>query len=298
MRIQNINPICYQNYNSQRVTNSNQSQTAFRSAPCVQEAMKKFIPEAGFFVFNTPNITPQALETFLKRFYPQIKLELIDTSIPLCMRKSKAQTEALVGFDSIGFPKVYEMIMRVGLDDVDSFNGKVEFLDNLVHEMTHVYQNDPSNYESPNWIIRKRFLENAHSVDMIHKIGQTSNDTIKVWRTVEREMLETPTLALNISQFLPNPVPCLDSLTLESAYFRRHGKYGEEYLKKLLKENYKTHNIYDPILANLTIKEMAKNEAEAYRNGNASVKDVLGIKGSTDRDYIPMVFDIIVNATL
>ena len=297
MKIQNINPIYYQNYNSQRVTNSNQSQTVFRSAPCVQEAMKKFIPEAGFFVFNTPNITPQVLETFLKRFYPKIKVENVGT-IPIHLKQSRAQTQVATGFDFSGRPYVQDMTMKVELDNVNSFEDRVDLLDSIVHEMTHVYQNDPTNSESTAWLTSKRLFENAYNIDALKKVATTGQDVIKVWHDVEQKMLYTPTEALRISQILPSPTPCLDSLLLESTYYRKHGKYGEEYLKSIIKENYKAHNIQDPILANQTIKEMAKNEAEAYRNGNQAVRDVLGIKGPVDRDFIPMVFDIISNATL
>ena len=292
MRIQNINPIYFQNTNLQK-TPAKQDKIAFKSSPAVQQSMKKFIPEAGFFMFNTPNLSKANIEAFLRKFKPQINVRLFSYEESL-REKYQARAEIEMGMDFCLNPKIRNTTMALCLHNCNSFEDRVRLFEDVVHEMTHIYQaEDKCDSNSQNFsinYIKEQVMKNP-SEQVFNEAHKTVENALKLYSEVEHNMHEV--LARGGYMYLnniPKPIREANPLDLESTFFRLTGRTSIDYMRDLVTNGMKKYNIKDTAFIEKLFRAHSANEAEAHTTGLNAVKHIMGIVGDADRDFVPMLY--------
>ena len=293
MKIQNINPIYFQNYNSQRVTKPNQKQSGFKGSPAVQEAMKKFVPEAGFFMFNTPNLSKQGIEAFLRKFRPGINVRLLPLQEALT-NNYQARAEIEMGLDLQLKPHAKKVTMALCLNNCNSFEDRVRLFEDVVHEMTHIYQVDTKSDIYPQNLTVNYFRDEVFknpNLDAANEINNRIQNSVALYRDIEQEMHGTFARAGFVYENnIPKSIREANPFEIESAFFRLTGKTSNDYLRETVIKAMKKYNLQNYSFIEKLIRSHSDSEVEAHTIGLNAVKEIMGIKGDTDRDFTHMLY--------
>ena len=138
--------------------------------------------------------------------------------------------------------------------------------------------------------IKETVLQNP-SPQAFNEANNTVENALSLYRDVEHNMHSI--LALDGYIFennIPKPIREANPLDLESIFFRRTGKTSTEYMRDLVRNGMKRYNIKDSAFIEKLFRAHSANEAEAHTIGISAVKEIMGIRGDVDRDFVPMLY--------
>ena len=297
MRLSSVVNYRYPNYSKTNTGKKSPQSISFQGV-VTQNKMKKFVPQLGSFLFNTPEINLKDIEAFLKKFRPNLKVNLVPTNSIL----GKAQAKSLMGLDLMLNPYIIDE--EIGLTDVkaDNFENKIELFEQLVHEMTHIFQADLDNEEEAVNLVnikyaKEKILQNPSS-ETIEFIKENSDKLQKIFHELEFAMVNALQSQGYRGEVVYKPANDIDMLDVESAYYKAFGKTSRAFMRDFVKEKIKEYKVTDPNFVEKIIKTQANCEYEAYSISQEAVKDILGIKGTSSNDYMKYIFKIISNIDL
>lgn len=297
MRLSSVVNYRYPNYSKTNTGKKSPQSISFQGV-VTETKMKKFVPQLGSFLFNTPEINLKEIEAFLKKFRPNLKVNLV----PINSILGKAQAKSLMGLDLMLNPYIIDE--EIGLTDfkADNFENKIELFEQLVHEMTHIFQADLDNEEEAVNLVnikyaKEKIIQNP-SNETIEFIKENSNKLQKIFHELEFAMISALQSQGYRGEVIYKPANDIDMLDVESAYYKAFGKTSRAFMRDFVKEKIKEYKVTDPKFVEKIIKTQANCEYEAYSISQEAVKDILGIKGTSSNDYMKYIFKIISNIDL
>ncbi len=160
---------------------------------------------------------------------------------------------------------------------------RIILLDRILHEFTHVLQNESSDHQSYADLYNAAF-KRINNSDVFFNTIQTVNS---VFNIVENDLLATLHKASkNSIERLPKSVSKYKS-NVDDIFLKVKGtsaKGNAQSLLNFLIKNVASQTRIDKKLVLDFVKLKAQNEAEAYQNALNSDKELLGISGATDFD--------------
>lgn len=171
---------------------------------------------------------------------------------------------------------------------------RILFGDNVLHECSHVLQNESSNRQSYQDFFNSNFKRISNTQCSVNSL-RAANET---FCTVEKEMYATLlTSKSNKLGHLPKKVS--KKIDLNEFYKQKYKCNAKEFAQMViafvLKQANAQGNIDKQMILDFVILK-AQNEKEAYRNAFDFDKEQLKIKGAVDLDLKIKIYDSIINA--
>lgn len=169
---------------------------------------------------------------------------------------------------------------------------KATFLDSIVHEMTHIFQE-----ESPDRVSKTNFFNTYLKGKDINSLIGTLSAMPKVFQSVEHNATMPFRYFMNKENNLPKPIKNASSKTLDEAYKSTTAldakKYVETVVDTIITQAEKQFGPLDRIGLKKFIRLVASKEKEAYSKGLDVQKKVLKINEDTDLDLRLKLYEIL-----
>ncbi len=181
----------------------------------------------------------------------------------------------------------------VVIPNTNDRNGKIIFLDRILHECTHVMQNETSNHLSYEDFYNQYFAKINNPEKAINTLKAANG----IYNKVENDALMT--LAFGAKDklgSLPKQVSKFKN-DLNSIFMKKKRSSSKTYFINLIENSVKSlGNSVDKQLIIDFIKLKSQNEKEAYQNALNSDKELLSISGYTDFDLRIELYESIISA--
>ncbi len=172
-------------------------------------------------------------------------------------------------------------------------NGRIIFLDRILHECTHVMQNETSNHLSYEDFYNQYFSK----MDDVEKALNSLKAANFIYNSVENDALMILAYGMK-DKFgsLPKPVSKYKN-DLNSIFMKIKRSSTKTYFTSLIENSVKSlGSSVDKQLIIDFIKLKSQNEKEAYQNALNSDKELLSISGYTDFDLRIELYESIISA--
>lgn len=183
----------------------------------------------------------------------------------------------------------------LGIPDEPTVRNRLVFMNDVAHEMTHIFQEESCDRISKLQFIQKfldKELSNAAKLDTLKAMAAIFNEA-------ETKMQQPLLRALNKKDIIPCPVKTLSHKLLNDTYIEDSHISVDDYIKgTILSTMDKFSSKYADMDRNTILEYMqltAKNEREAYLNSGYLVKRALGIKSPVDTEYRVLLYDRFAN---
>ncbi|MBQ7127130.1 hypothetical protein IJO12_08590 [bacterium] len=293
MQILNIN----NTYNNSKYHSlKKHNEKAVFNGRITQNKMKKFIPEAGNFVFNTYEFDKSVVEKFLKRFSPKLSVNIFSKEQ---LSEKFCKAEAIV---SIGMLPDFRLTnssldININIPKSPDFTNRFELYENLIHEMTHIFQADDDNDdESLSKVLINHANENLKNNFTPYTIIDNREDLINVNSIIKNLEFDIfGTLAsIGFNNSIPRvPFPHYEESDIVQFLDIEKKMPIHKYLEMKINALMKSRDFNNKELMERSIRAHAGQEKEAYDITNEAVKNIQRITGRTNADAYTMAYNIL-----
>ena len=129
------------------------------------------------------------------------------------------------------------------------------------------------------------------NLDAANEINNRIQNSVALYRDIEQEMHGTFARAGFVYENnIPKSIREANPFEIESAFFRLTGKTSNDYLRETVIKAMKKYNLQNYSFIEKLIRSHSDSEVEAHTIGLNAVKEIMGIKGDTDRDFTHMLY--------
>ena len=278
-------------YNDVFVKNS--SSVSFGNNLTLAEKFKPFAKELEDYVLKCEKPDFSRLESIIKKYSPTTKIkefkELSQNSN--VHDRTDAYFRQNMNFTQDGeiVPDAKEIYIKLSSDM--GKEEKLDFLNSLEHEFTHILQE-----ESPDRLSKISFLRNFIGQGLDKKKITTLQLMPQLFNTVEYNMSLPLYKFLGKTNNLPNPIKSASEDIVNYIYREETGYPVTNFIKYIKEEAMKRAEVsvgkFDKKAVNDYIALVADKEHEAYKNATNMLNEKCGIKGSSDLDLRVTLYDI------
>lgn len=190
-------------------------------------------------------------------------------------------------------PKI--MYIRYSLLENNDENIKLKLLQDINHEISHVFQSEASDRNS----CTKMITNYINTPNPFEDVIGTTQAATTAFNTIQQYTLNTLiTTFENINPYgLPSKLKIRgnEKKEVDNRFIEKTGSDTSTYIKSLINQVLLAEKQRNPrkninIILDV-ISEKALAEKEAYQNGCNSVKNQLNIRSFTDYDMLPIMYD-------
>lgn len=279
-------------YNDVFVKNS--SSVSFGNNLTLAEKFKPFAKELEDYVLKCEKPDFSRLESIIKKYSPTTKIkefkELSGNSN--AHDRTKAYFKQKINFTQEGeiVPDAKEIYIKF-FPEMKK-NEKLEFLDSLEHEFTHILQEESSDRLSKVSFLNRFIAKGGLDKEKIVTLQLMP----QLFNTVEYNMSLPLYKFLGKTNNLPNPIKSASEDIINYIYRTETGYPVKSFIKNLKEQAMKNAEIsagkFDKKAVEEYIALVADKEYEAYRNTTNMLNEKCGIKGSSDLDLRVTLYDI------
>lgn len=272
----------------------NTKNVSFGSAVNLMEKFVSFAKEIEEYVLKNSKVDLLEVEKIVKKYSPTTKVkdfaQLPQNTNVNDRTFAYFRQNIKFGDDGCIVPDAKEIFVKVS-QNMDK-SQKLEFLEALEHEFTHILQEESSDRVSKISFIRK-FIGNE-------RLNQEKISTLsfmpKIFSSVEYYMSLPLYKFMAKSDNLPQPVKSATVDDLNRIYRQVTGYNAEDYIMLVREEIFKRLGNQGHIFDKKAIKEyaamVAQKKHEAYENTTKMLNQKCGISGPSDLDLRVVLYDI------
>ncbi len=278
-------------YNDVFVKNS--SSVSFGNNLTLAEKFKPFAKELEDYVLKCEKPDFSRLESIIKKYSPTTKIKEFK-ELPQNSNvhdRTNAYFRQNMNFTQDGeiVPDAKEIYIKLSAN-MDK-QEKLDFLNSLEHEFTHILQE-----ESPDRLSKISFLRNFIGQGLDKKKITTLQLMPQLFNTVEYNMSLPLYKFLGKTNNLPNPIKSASEDIVNYIYCEETGCHVKNFIKHIKEEAMERAEVFvgkfDKKAVNDYIALVADKEHEAYKNATNMLNEKCGIKGSSDLDLRVILYDI------
>lgn len=278
-------------YNDVFVKNS--SSVSFGNNLTLAEKFKPFAKELEDYVLKCEKPDFSRLESIIKKYSPTTKIKEFK-ELPQNSNvhdRTNAYFRQNMNFTQDGeiVPDAKEIYIKLSANM--NKQEKLDFLNSLEHEFTHILQE-----ESPDRLSKISFLRNFIGQGLDKKKITTLQLMPQLFNTVEYNMSLPLYKFLGKTNNLPNPIKSASEDIVNCIYREETGCHVKNFIKHIKEEAMERAEVFvgkfDKKAVNDYIALVADKEHEAYKNATNMLNEKCGIKGSSDLDLRVTLYDI------
>lgn len=260
----------------------------------LEEKYFPFKKEIIEYCFKNSNINIEQIEKIIKKFSPTTSVKNIRELPPntnVSDLTSAYFTNKLY-FDADGKIFAGDKEIYLALPENNSKSAKLNFLNSLLHEMTHIFQEESKNRTS-----KVDFFNNLlHGKSPDSKDITTISSMPVAFSIAERNMYTPLYETLRKENFMPQPVIDCSKNMLDRIYIAKTGFDTKKFIELVINKTLDyTEKMKGPVNKSNVVKYIslvAGKEKEAYYNSTAFLKKAAGINSPTDLDLRVTLYDI------
>ena len=262
---------------------------------------QKFYPykkEITDYVLNSPQVTLQGIEEILTKYSPKTKVVERKSNDPHIAEDCISFAERPITLGIKGFNFIAQegpKKIHISLPRENTKEKRVRLLGSLIHESTHIFQEESddrtSTLDKYNKIFRdsKKFQITYHTVaSQLYASG---------FHNLESSLLYTLAQSVNDIMEEPHLINTTPEKLIKDKFKNLTGLYIDTYIRKIINEIINNAEKQFNEIDRKSVLEMfafrASIEKEAYQNQADSVKEVMGITGFTTMDVKAALYDFI-----
>ncbi len=172
---------------------------------------------------------------------------------------------------------------------------RLKFLGSIMHEITHIFQEEASDGLGKRQFLQKFLKTNLSSRQKFETLQVMPKIFTEAEYAIQRPYLG----AFGMRDYIPRPVNVLSQNVLNQIYLETVNSPVDSYIERAILNsmtsaskrfpNYDRQTVLDYVL------ETSKNECEAYLTSVNVLKTALSIKSPTDQDYRILLYDRFAN---
>ena len=177
----------------------------------------------------------------------------------------------------------------------DTVKDRIIYMENIVHEMTHIFQE-----ESSDRVSKIEFFKDFLTKDMppISKY-ETLAAMPRIFSRTELQMQQPLLFALGKKDIIPVPVSVLSPKVLNNIYLETVNSPVDDFIARTIVSSMTEASQQFPNIDRKTvlqyISQTAQKEQEAHLNAGYMVKRALGINSPVDMEYRVLLYDRFTN---
>ncbi len=255
-------------------------------------------PEMTDLIMNGSTYDLKSIEKIIKKYSPDTTFDDYK-NLPgnnNSQRYAAGYTQQQVAFSLNDrghlVAKALPQKIYVVVPNTNARNNKIIFLDRVLHECTHVLQNETSDHLSYENFYNKYFAKTNNV--------EKSINSLKVANVIYNKLENNALMILangmkNQIGSLPKPVAKYKN-DLNGIFMKKVRSSSKSYFVNLIENSIKGmgNNIDKQLIIDF-IKLKSQNEKEAYQNALNSDKDLLNISGYTDFDLRIEIYESIIS---
>ncbi|MCM1010840.1 MAG: hypothetical protein NC390_08230 [Fusobacterium sp.] len=256
--------------------------------------LNSFVPEVSHYILHADEVTLKGLEKVVQKTSPQTAVKSLK-EIPVGANvndRTGAYFHCLYNFTR-DLSDVIPGTKAIYINDArpDSTKSRLELLCDVVHEMTHIFQEEASDRTGKLELLQKLLSKNLSfeaKKDTLMSMPQT-------FAFCDMEFQRPLIYSLKKDDNLPRPVREIRMEALDAIYNNTVNCPADNYIVGIINKALKTSVARFPNADMQTvinyITTTAKCEREAYDTSLKVLKSVLGVKSPTDLEYRIALYD-------
>lgn len=247
------------------------------------------------YIMTSPNIEAKAIEEIIQKYSPTTTFDdykNFNTKASNAFEATTGYTKQDMNFSISDFGVVASaMPQKIYVTFPENLDkeSRILFGDNVLHECSHVLQNESSNRQSYQDFFNSNFSRISNTRCSINSL-QVANEAFS---TTEKEMYKVLlTSKSNKLDRLPKKVS--KKIDLNEFYKQRYKCNAKEFAQMVIELILKQANAKGAIDKQMVLDFVilkAQDEKEAYRNALDFDKEQLKIKGAIDHDLKIKIYD-------
>ena len=267
---------------------------SFGSNATIAAKLNSFLPELYDYILHTKKLSIEGVGEIVQKTSPGTPVKPL-SELPTGTNAHNA-TGAYFHCKYKFSPDFKEVIpgektIYLNLPAQDTVKERVIYMENVVHEMTHIFQE-----ESSDRVSKLEFLKNFLNKDIssVSKY-ETLMAMPRIFSRVELQMQQPLLYALAKKDIMPIPVKVLSPKILNDVYLETVNTPVDDYIARTIVTSFADASLQLPNFDSRTVLEYigqtAKKEGEANLNAGYMVKRSLGINSPVDMDYRVLLYD-------
>ena len=254
-----------------------------------------FLRELYSYILNSESLSLDGVGEIVQKYSPGLLVKSMQ-EVPPALADGAANHAAhfSFGYNIEDMKEVVEgqKTIFLNISSQDDIKNRLILMDNVSHEMMHVFQE-----ESSDRISHRQFIQKVLDKDLPLDVKiDTLRSMSNIFNEAETRMQQPLLRALGKKDIIPRTVKSISPKVLNEIYINQENIPVEDFLARTFLASVDKAALNFPKLDRKTVFEhsqiVAHNEHEAYLNGGYIVKRALGITTPVDTEYRVLLYDL------
>lgn len=268
---------------------------SFGASMTFVEKRDPFLRKLYNYILNSEKFSLDSLGEIIQKYSPGLLVKSMQ-EIPPALADGAANHAARFsfGYNIEDMKEVVEgqKTIFLNIPSQDDIKNRLILMDNVSHEMMHVFQE-----ESSDRISHRQFIQKVLDKDLPLDVKiDTLRSMSNIFNEAEIRMQQPLLRSLGKKDIIPRTVKSISPKILNEIYINQVNMPAEDFLARTFLASVDKAALKFPNLDRKTVFEhshlTALNEREAYLNAGYIVKRALGINTPVDTEYRVLLYDL------